>query len=328
MPSKLWSLVVGVLLVSVGAVAADGPRVLFLNKSAGFEHSVVKVENDAPCYVETIVRPLIEDQGGTLTSTKDGGVLTAENLKNFDVVMFYTTEDLCRSDSGDMTPAAGPDAMMDLLEWIQAGGGFLGFHCASDTWHRERNQFAPESPYLDMLGGEFRSHGAQFEGTLKVVDPEHPTMAHVKDGWRINDEWYLFSGLQDETMHVLALLEPGEEREKQEKYQVPAYPVIWCSAPGEGRVFYNAMGHREDVWSNPDFQQLFLDSLAWTNGVGEAGAAPNFSAVVPGDLDPATGAGRAVSAAADTVSNGPDAPRDTEALRERREERRQKQKQQ
>lgn len=318
MESRLWCLVGVLLLGSLGAVAADGPRVLFLNKSAGFEHSVVKVENDAPCHVETVIRPLIEGQGGTLTSTKDGGVLTAENLKNFDVVMFYTTEDLCKSDTGDKTPAAGPDAMMDLLDWIRAGGGFLGFHCASDTWHRERNQFAPESPYLDMLGGEFRDHGAQFEGTLKVVDPTHPTMAHVKDGWRINDEWYLFNGLQDASMHVLALLEPGEEREKQEKYQVPAYPVIWCSAPGEGRVFYNAMGHREDVWSNPDFQQLFLDSLAWTHGAGEAQAEPNFAEVVPAELDPGTGAGRVVVGA-------PDAPRNTEALRERREERRQKQ---
>lgn len=289
---RVLSLIGVFVMGCVGAVAADGPRVLFLNKSAGFEHSVVKVENGAPCYVETIIRPLIEGEGGTLTSTKDGGVLNAENLKNFDVVMFYTTEDLCKSDSGDMTPAAGPDAMMALIDWVKAGGGLIGFHCASDTWHRTKNQFAPESPYLDMLGGEFRIHGGQFAGILKVVDPTHPAMAHVKDGWQVHDEWYLFQGLQDQSMHVLALMDPGPERANQEKYQVPAYPVIWCSAPGEGRVFYNAMGHREDVWANPEFQQIYLDSLNWVNGAGAADAAPNFHEVTPEELDPATGAGK------------------------------------
>jgi len=279
-------------LAMAGALAAntaDGPRVLFLSKSAGFEHSVVKVENGAPCHVETIIDPLVTGAGGTLTSTKDGGVLSADNLANYDVVVMYTTEDLCKSDTGDQTPAAGPDSMMDLLNWVKAGGGLVGFHCASDTWHRERNQFAPESFFLEMLGGEFRGHGAQFEGILRVVDPEHPTMANIEDGWKINDEWYLFSHLEHETMRVLALLDPGEERAKQESYDIPNYPVIWCSAPGEGRVFYNAMGHREDVWENDIFKRAFVDAILWAAGKGETRAEPNFAEVVPAELDPLTG---------------------------------------
>lgn len=285
-------LAAAVAAVGLAAEAENGPRVLFLHKSAGFEHSVVKVEGGAPCHVEKLVRPLIEGMGGSLVSTKDGTTITAENLANTDVVMFYTTEDLCSATPTDKSEPMGPEGMMTLIDWVKAGGGFLGFHCASDTWHRERNQFAPESPYLDMLGGEFAGHGAQFVGTLKVVDPDHPTMARVKDGWQINDEWYYFSHLQDKTMHVLALLDPGTEREKQEKYNIPNYPVIWCSAPGQGRVFYNAMGHREDVWENVDFQNLFVDSLKWTAGEGEADAAPNWTETVPPELDPVTGGKR------------------------------------
>lgn len=293
-----WMLSVTALLAGgLSAQAADGPRVLFLHKSAGFEHSVVKVEGGAPCHVEKLVRPLIEGMGGSLVSTKDGTTLTKENLEKTDVVMFYTTEDLCNPAAPDGSAPMGPDGMMTLIEWVNAGGGFLGYHCASDTWHRERNQFAPESPYLDVLGGEFRGHGQQFVGTLRVVDPEHPAMAHVKDGWQINDEWYLFTGLQDKTMHVLALLDPGEERAKQDKYNIPNYPVIWCSAPGKGRVLYNAMGHREDVWEHADFQALFVDSLKWTSGEGEANAAPNWAETVPAELDPATGATREATAA-------------------------------
>jgi len=283
---------VAALALGLGALAADGPRVLMFTKSAGFEHSVIKVENDQPSHVETVVRPLIEGMGGSLVATKDGAYISAARLKDFDVVMFYTTEDLCLAECKDGSPPVGEDGMMALIDWVKAGGGFVGYHCASDTWHRERNQFSPASPYLDMVGGEFRTHGAQFVGTLRVVDSAHPVMANVKDGWQVNDEWYLFSGLQDETMHVLALLDPGEERAKQDKYQVPNYPVIWCSAPGEGRVLYNAMGHREDVWTNPEFQQLYVDVINWAAGKGPDGAEPNWPAVVPGELDPATGAAK------------------------------------
>lgn len=292
---RTWfvTMVAIVVLAATNANAeADPLRVLFFSKSAGFEHDVVKVKDGQPCHVETVIAPLIEGMGGTLVSTKDGAILTAEKLKDFDVVIFYTTEDLCKADATDGSPPAGPDAMPALLEWVEAGGGLVGFHCASDTWHRERNQFAPESPYLDMIGGEFRGHGAQFVGTLRVVDPEHPTMARVQDGWKINDEWYLFSHLQPETMRVLALLDPGEEREKQDKYQVPNYPVIWCSASGKGRVFYNAMGHRDDVWTNPDFKAHFEDAIRWAGGEGETRAEPNWSEVVPPELDPLTGAAR------------------------------------
>ena len=288
---RFWALAAVVAAGTTAAFAA-GPRVLFFHKSAGYEHSVVKVENAAPNHVETVIRPLVAKMGGSLDSTKDGAVISKDTLKNYDVVVFYTTGDLCRPDCEDGSPPVDENGMTALLDWIKGGGGFVGYHCASDTWHRNDNQFKPESPYLDVLGGEFRSHGAQFEGTLKVVDPDHPAMANVRDGWQVNDEWYLFSGLQDASMHVLALLEPGSEREKQEKYRVPAYPVIWCSAPGEGRVLYNAMGHREDVWTNPDFQTLFIDSITWAGGAGETDAAPNWREVVPSELDPEHGAAR------------------------------------
>mgnify|MGYP003642308056 CR=1 FL=1 len=292
MNSIRWSITGLLMLAAVSAHAAAGPKVLFLNKSAGYEHGVVKVENNEPSYVEKTIRPLVTAMGGTLTSTKDGTLINAEALKDYDVVMFYTTEDLCSAETGDKTPAVGPNGMVELLDWVKAGGGLLGFHCASDTWHRERNQFAPESPYLDMLGGEFRGHGAQFEGILRVVDGAHPTMTHIKDGWKIADEWYLFTQFQQDSMHVLALLDPGEERAKQEKYVVPNYPVIWCSTPGDGRVFYNAMGHREDVWDNEAFQNAFVDAVSWVAGNGEGAATPNFAEVAPAELDPKSGEAR------------------------------------
>ena len=43
---------------------------------------------------------------------------------------------------------------------------------------------------------------------------------------------------------------------KGEDYQRPNFPATWARMHGKGRVFYTSMGHREDVWTNPIFQNL------------------------------------------------------------------------
>jgi len=47
-------------------------------------------------------------------------------------------------------------------------------------------------------------------------------------------------------------------------------------------VFYTSMGHREDVWTNPVFQQLLLGGLRWTTGDVDVEVSPNLSGVAPG----------------------------------------------
>ena len=41
-------------------------------------------------------------------------------------------------------------------------------------------------------------------------------------------------------------------------YQRKPYPETWARMEGKGRVFYTSMGHREDVWTKPEFQALAL----------------------------------------------------------------------
>ena len=265
---------------SVLGGTASAQNVLFLNKSAGFEHSVIRLKKDGTTHAGEVMKELTGSMGAKVTETKDASLINADNLKNYDVVVFYTTEDLTKKGKVD-TPPMGPNGIQDLLDWVKAGGGFIGYHCASDTFHRARNQFSPESPYLDMVGGEFAGHGRQFIGNVVVTSPEHPTAARIPQPWVIIDEWYIFSDLMAETMHVIALLDPGAERNKQKMYDIPAYPIIWCSQYGDGRVYYNAMGHREDVWTNPDFKNTVIDAIRWAAGEGDLHAEPNFAEVVP-----------------------------------------------
>lgn len=274
---KLIAVAAG-LCLAIGAHAA-GPRVLFLSKSAGFQHSVITVKDDKPSHTAKHLTQVVSDLGGTITCTKDAGLVNTDNLKNYDVVIFYTTGDLTTPGT-DGQPPMGPNGQEELLAWVKGGGGFMGFHCAADTFHPDP-QCGPPTTYTKLLGAEFAGHGRQFAGTIKVTSPGHPLVANITDGWKMMDEWYTFCNFNVENLHVLALLDPGDEREKQEMYNRPSYPVIWCQAIGEGRMYYDAMGHREDVWDNEQFRKTVADAITWADGNGAADAAPNFTAVAP-----------------------------------------------
>ena len=64
-------------------------------------------------------------------------------------------------------------------------------------------------------------------------------------------------------------------------YQRPPYPATWARSHGKGRVFYTSMGHREDVWTNPIFQDILVGGIKWALGEVNAETAPNLKQVAP-----------------------------------------------
>ena len=65
-------------------------------------------------------------------------------------------------------------------------------------------------------------------------------------------------------------------------YQRPPYPNTWARMEGKGRVWYTALGHREDVWTNPVFQQILVGGVKWALGEVSADVTPNLKTVAPG----------------------------------------------
>ena len=261
------------------ALAQDAPRILFYSRSEGFEHSPVVQKEGKPCVAEKVLSDLASQNGAPFTSTKDGTKITAENLKNFDLVIFYTQGDLTKPTSKDGAPPVGPKGEADLVEWVKNGGRLMGFHSASDTFHTPPS--GEVTPYLKMLGAEFSGHGPQFEGTVKVVDPMHPTMANIPKDWKLLEEWYMFKNFNKDTVHVLALLDPGPARAKVKDYNIPDYPIIWCGKFGNGKVYFSALGHRDEIWQDPIFQSSIVDAGTWLQEEGAEGTEPNFDKVVP-----------------------------------------------
>lgn len=245
-----------------GIQCPDQPiRVLFLSKSSGFEHPVIRTVDGQPSVVESVLSDIAIDLGATLTSTKDASQINAENLRNFDVVIFFTSGDLTQPGTDGQTPMS-EQGLGDLLEWIRRGGGFIGLHSASDTFHSESSESV--SDYIEMLGGEFRQHGTQFEGRLLLADPDHPTMADLPEEWILTEEWYLFTNVKTDAIHPLLVFDPGAEGDTQPIYDVDPYPIAWWRCYGLGRVYYTGLAHNADTWQQPSMHTMVQNAIEWS----------------------------------------------------------------
>ena len=269
------------------APAAAKRKILFFTKSSGYEHSVISWKNGQPSHAEKVLLELGAKNGWEFEFSKDGSKFSRDYLAQFDTIMFYTTGDLCSAGT-DGNPGMSPEGKQALFDHIKSGKGFVGTHSASDTFHtnneavkgpdRYLNHGDKADPYVKFIGGEFIKHGAQQDAKNSVVNPKFPGFENVGKEYGFVEEWY---SLKDFTpdIHVLSVIDAPAM--KGAEYERPPYPSTWARKEGDGRVFYTAMGHREDVWTNPTFQSILVGALNWANGDAKADIYPNIKEVAP-----------------------------------------------
>lgn len=262
------------------AFAAEEKTILFFTKSSGFEHSVIKRDkNGGLSHAEKVLTEIGKKNGFNVVCSKDGTMFESANIGKFDAFVFETTGNLLVPGT-DKQPPMSEEGLANFLQAIEAGKGFVGFHCATDTFGDHRKMGAND-PYIKMIGGHFAGHGAQQVATVGIADPNFPGAKAFGSGdsFTLNDEWYGQKYLADD-LHVIYYY--VTESMKGHDYERPNYPQTWARMQGKGRVFYNSMGHREDVWSNPRFQELAIAALTWTTGGSSADVAANVEKVTPG----------------------------------------------
>jgi hypothetical protein len=175
-------------------------------------------------------------------------LLTPSALTGVDAIVFANT-------TGTLPI---PD-VSGMLQWIAQGHGFAGMHSAADTDH--------EVPaYLDMLGNEFRTHGEQSTVDAIVENPAHPASSPFGPRFRVFDEIYKFTRPNRGSVTMLLSLDREPDDGAPEAGRPGDLPLAWAKNYGQGRVFYTALGHREDVWQNPLYQQHVLGGIRWAMG--------------------------------------------------------------
>jgi uncharacterized protein len=220
-------------------------RLLYLTLSAGFKHDTAASSRD-------IVKG-IGDKSGAFDTTlaDDVSGFTAENLKNYDAVMFYTTGEL------PMTS----DQKTALVDFIKSGHGFVGVHSATDTFY-----MWPD--YLDIVGAYFNDHPWHQQVKVDVVAPDDPLVSFLGTSFTVNDEIYQMSDFQAKTSHVLLKLDTSsvDMKSPRVRERFYGYPLAWTRSVGKGRAFYTALGHERAVWESDWFQHLLLNGVKWAMG--------------------------------------------------------------
>jgi type 1 glutamine amidotransferase len=292
MLKRLLATAASCLLVSGLCQAADAhkPKILFFSKSSGFEHSVISYKKGQPSYAENILLDLGKKNGWDFVFSKDGSKFGKDYLSQFDVVFFYTTGNLEEAGT-DGQPPMTAEGKQALFDFVRGGKGFVGTHSASDTFHTaNESQKGPDrylnhgdkaDAYVRFLGAEFIKHGAQQEAKNTVIDPKFPGFEKVGPQFSFQEEWY---SLKDFTpdIHVLTVIDAPSM--KGDEYNRPPYPNTWARKEGKGRVWYTAMGHREDVWTNPIFQDILVGGIRWALGEAKADVPANLAEAAPGAM--------------------------------------------
>lgn len=193
----------------------------------------------------------------------------------------------------DGQPAMLPDGKKALLDAVANGKGFVGLHSCSDSFHtgesgggvtkergqRFKNYGDASDPFIKMLGGEFIRHGAQQKAIARVISPQFPAFGELGAEINTHEEWYSLKEFAA-NLHVLLVLETNGM--KGADYERPAFPIAWARTHGKGRVAYNAMGHREDVWDSPAYQAMLVGAIKWAGTVIDADVTPNLETAAPG----------------------------------------------
>ncbi len=232
------------------------PKILYFNRSSGWTHPVADRQGKPLAHSEKVLIELGAKHGLDVVCSQEAAVLDGD-LGQYDLLAFYTNG-----------MPFSTRQMQKVLDAVSAGKPCVGFHAASDSGSRPAI-----NPFLAMLGGAFVSHGAQQKGRMRVTSPKFPGVEGLGDGFELFEEWYALDSFAKD-LHVILMQETKGMQGAM--YQRPPYPSTWARMHGKGRVYYTALGHREDVWTNPIFQQIILGGISWALGQVDADITPNI----------------------------------------------------
>lgn len=235
-------------------VAPKPKRLLVVTVTKGWRHDSIPT-------AERVLQQLSDADGSfTVDYARTDDELRAKTsvaaLKSYHGVVFaHTTGDLPLADRGA------------FLDWIRAGHAFVGLHSATDT-------FPGFPPYIEMIGGQFESHPPEHLTVECIVeDTAHPATSFLGKTFKAHDEIYVLKNFNRARVHTLISLDrhPGTG--------APGYfPLAWNRMYGKGRVFYTALGHREDVLESEWYKRHLRGGIRWTLGLEKGSATPQRTA--------------------------------------------------
>ncbi|MCP4640783.1 MAG: ThuA domain-containing protein [bacterium] len=214
--------------------------------------------------------------------TDDMAVFEPDRLADFDAVFFnnannelFMPPDFKKLSKADQEKALARDARLkeSLVAFVRGGKGLTVLH-ASLAIFRQWDE------YGDIIGGRFDNHPWHDTVTLRVEDPDHPLLqAFPEAEFVIRDEIYQVKGPYSRDTHRVLLSLDVEKSPKPGVAMLHRedkdFALAWVKPYGNGRIFYNGLGHDHDLFWNPVLLQFLSDGIQFTLGDLDADMTPS-----------------------------------------------------
>ncbi|MGC1204212.1 MAG: ThuA domain-containing protein, partial [Flavobacteriaceae bacterium] len=247
------------ILTSCGNKREGTPKVLVFSKTSGYKHKSI------PTGI-TAIQKLGSENGFEVDTTKNADLFTDENLKKYSAIVFLST-------TGNVLDYKQEAA---FERYIQAGGGYVGIHAATDTEY-------DWGWYTKLVGAQFLSHPKGTpEADFIVKDKDFIANKHLKDTiWHRTDELYNYKKINSDVNVVLTLDESSYKGGQNGDF----HPIAWYHEYDGGRAFYTGGGHTDDSYSESDFVKHILGGIQYAIGKNENLDYSKSTSQIPPDGD-------------------------------------------
>ncbi len=240
----LLTLLASMALALSSLAQASKINLLVFSKTAAFRHQSIGAGKAA-------LAKMAKEKGFNVTFTEDASAFNETDLKKYNAVVFLSTTGDVLNDQQQAT----------FERFIQAGGGYVGIHAATDTEY--------DWPwYGGLAGAYFLDHPMTpsnvQKGKFMVVKKNHWATQGMPDEFERSDEFYSFKDISPKINVVVKI----DEKSYIGGKNGDNHPISWYQEYDGGRSFYTAMGHTDETFSEP----LFLNHL-WA-GISYAAGGP------------------------------------------------------
>jgi len=233
-------IIFGLLLGSCSNKRDGKPKVLVFSKTMGFKHASI------PAGIAAIQK-LGTENGFEVDTTKNAELFNEENLQQYSSIIFLST-------TMNVLDASQEAA---FERYIQAGGGYVGIHAASDTEY-------DWGWYTKLVGAQFLSHPSGTpQANFIIKDNSFIATQHLKDSvWQRTDELYNYKNINPDVNVLMTLDESTYEGGVNGDF----HPISWYHDYDGGRAFYTGGGHTDESFQEEDFLKHLLGGIQYAIG--------------------------------------------------------------
>ncbi len=246
--------VIFMLLFVTNVFAQTKINVLVFSKTAAFRHQSIGAGKIA-------LEKMAKEKGFSVSFTEDATQFSELNLKKFNTVIFLNT-------TGDVL---NNEQQNSFERYIQAGGGYVGIHAATDTEYEW-------TWYNQLAGAWFLDHPMpnNVQKGKFLVTQKNEFTAGMPDTFERADEFYSFKNISPNIKVVLKI----DEKSYVGGKNGDNHPISWYQEFQGGRSFYTAMGHTDETFVEPLFLNHLYAGIKYTAG-GDTPKPIDFSKARP-----------------------------------------------